>query len=174
MISTRCSNCGLVNLSNENSCKRCATALTKSGPAERTTEKFSGLPWRKLLLILIVVAIVAIPFWVRQKRAARKQELAAAVKISTLFAKPVTVEAAGSLNDRNIPNAEAITLRDAGLLTITYEPVSEQASAPSSSAESNPILIRTMRPTYMARIRNQSELSFDSGGHSGHSRLGSI
>jgi hypothetical protein len=121
-----------------------------------TNEKSSGLAWRKLLLLLFVVAIVAIPLWVWQKRAARNRELAAAIQSSTLFAKPVTVEASSTGSVVDIPNPEAYTLRDAGLLTFHHEPVSEPK--PRSSAEPNPLLFRTMRRTSLDRILNQPAL----------------
>lgn len=127
--------------------------MISEGGLQLTNAKSSALPWGKLLLILIVVAMVAIPLWVRQKRAVRNRELATAIQSSPLFAKPVTVEASSRRDD--IPNPEAFVLRNAGLLTIDHEPLSTPASATPYWPEPNAILIRTMRRTNLDRILNQ-------------------
>lgn len=156
MNSVRCSDCGLVNWSGAKSCARCGAVLISERAPQLTNERSSGLHWRKLLLVLFVVAIAAIPVWVWQKTATRNRELAAAIQNSTLFAKPVTLEASTGANFADIPNPEAYTLRDAGLLTFHYEPVSEPE--PLSSAEPNPLFFRTMRRTALERIRDQPVL----------------
>lgn len=158
MNNIRCSDCGLVNWSSEESCKRCSAALISGRALQLTNEKSSGSPLKKLLLIIFVVAIVVIPFWVWQKRAARNREMAAAIRSSTLFAKPVTVEASSTGGFFDILNPEAIVLRGAGLLTIDNEPVSKPASAQPSLAEPNSVLIPMMRQTNQSRILNRPTL----------------
>ena len=99
-----------------------------------------------------MVLIVAIPVWVRQKRAARTREMAAAIQSSALFTKPVTVVASTKTSlSTEPPNFEALTLRDAGLLTIEYE-----YEPLPSTPKPEPPLIRTMRRTYLARLRDSS------------------
>jgi hypothetical protein len=121
-------------------------------------KKSSGRPWKKLLFTLTAVAfiVVALLFW--QNRAARKRELAAVIQSSTVFAAPVTVEASSSGGIVDIPNLEAITLRNAGLLAIDYEPVSTPPSGSESSTEPNSMIVETMRQTTKAHILNQPAL----------------
>jgi hypothetical protein len=111
---------------------------------------------KKLLLIILVVAIVAVPLWVWQKRAVRNRKIASAIQSSALFTKPVSVIASTSGDFVDIPNPEAYTLRDAGLLNFHHEPVNKPEQP--SSAEPNPVLFRTMRRTSLDRILNQPAL----------------
>ena len=106
----------------------------------------SGKGLKKSLLIVVVVVIAAIPLWVRQQ-SARAREMMAALQSSALLTQPVTVVASSKTSRSNeAPSVEALTLRDAGLLTIDYEPSTPAPPAP------DPPLIRTMRRTDLARI----------------------
>ena len=105
---------------------------------------------KKFFLIVGVVLIVAIPLWVRYQRSARNLEMAAAIQHSALFSNAVTLEASASTSlSREPVSLEALTLRDAGLLTID-----SVSTAPLASPEPSPPLIRTIRRTYLARLRD--------------------
>lgn len=99
---------------------------------------------------------MAIPLWVRQKRAARSREMAAAIQSSALFSNPVTVVASSRTDRSNeSPSLEALTLRDAGLLTIDDEP-SSRPSPPPSSPDPKPPHIRTIRRTTLELIHEST------------------
>lgn len=102
-----------------------------------------------------MVLIAAIPLWVRQ-RSARTREMAVVIQSSALFSKPVTVVASSKTSRSNeSPSLEALTLRDAGLLTIDDEP-STPASPPPFSPDPNPPSIRTIRRTNLALMRDST------------------
>lgn len=123
MHSIKCPDCGLVNWSSEEDCKRCGSLLSSvSGSQTAANEKSSGSPWKKVLVILFVIAAPVATLFVLRKWETRHGEFAEAIQSSTLFTKPVTVEATKTAHTASRLNPEAQTLHTAGLLIVRDEP----------------------------------------------------
>ena len=123
MHSVKCLECGMVNWSSEECCKRCGTLLSSFGGTQSPAdEKSSSSPWKKVLVILLVVAAPVAALLVLRKWETRHGEFAEAIQSSPLFIKPVTVEATKTAHQAGFLNTEAETLYAAGLLIVLDEP----------------------------------------------------
>lgn len=117
MNSIKCSQCGLTNWATEELCKRCGAELFGFPDAQRVTnEESAGAPWKKFLLIFFLIAVVATPLLLWFRQSSQHQDMATAIKSSSQFTEPLTVEASQAKDATEKLSAEALTLVDAGLL----------------------------------------------------------
>ena len=136
MNSIKCSQCGLTNWATEELCKRCGAALFGDPDAHKvTSERSAGAPWQKFLLVFFLIAVVATPLLLWFRQSSQHQDMASAIKSSSQFTEPLTVEASQTKDASGKLSAEAMTLVDAGLLvyekgSYVSEPVVTSSEVP--------------------------------------------